>query len=76
MKKAESARLREWADGIALRRGKHVAAVALARRLAGILYAMWRDQSEYDPNEVGRRGYVRQVAERRVDAVKSIGERW
>jgi transposase len=61
-KKAETARLREWADGIALRRGTHVAAVALARRLAGILYAMWRDQTEYDPNEVGRRGHVRQVA--------------
>jgi transposase len=61
-KKPETARLREWADGIALRRGSHVAAVALARRLAGILYAMWRDQTEYDPKELGRRGHVRHVA--------------
>jgi transposase len=35
--------LHEWAAGIASRRGSRVAAVALARKLAGILYAMWRD---------------------------------
>lgn len=39
--------LREWAKRIALRRGRRVAVVALARRLAGILYAMWRDRTEY-----------------------------
>jgi transposase len=61
-KKPETVRLRDWADGIALRRGSHVAAVALARRLAGILYAMWRDQTEYDPNQLGRRAKVRQAA--------------
>jgi transposase len=32
-----------WATRIAARRGKKIAAVALARKLAGILYAMWRD---------------------------------
>jgi transposase len=61
-KKPETAQLRDWADRIALRRGSHVAAVALARRLAGILYAMWRDQTEYDPNQIGRRGQKRRVA--------------
>jgi transposase len=61
-KKPETAQLREWADRIALRRGSHVAAVAPARRLAGILYAMWRDHTEYDPNQIGRRGQMRQVA--------------
>ncbi len=35
------------ADGIAARRGKRIAAVAFARRLAGILYAMWRDGQDY-----------------------------
>ena len=35
--------LRAWALRIAARRGKHVAVVALARRLAGILYALLRD---------------------------------
>jgi hypothetical protein len=33
---------------IAARRGKRIAVVALARRLSGILYAMWRDGSEYE----------------------------
>jgi transposase len=45
----------QWTDRIAHRRGRRVAAVALARRLAGILYAMWRDGSDYDPVRMGRR---------------------
>jgi transposase len=36
----EAEALRTWALRIAARRGKHVAVVALARRLAGILYAL------------------------------------
>jgi transposase len=36
-----------WAQRVALRRGKHIAIVALARKLAGILFAIWRDQSTY-----------------------------
>ena len=38
-----------WALRIATRRGKHVAVVALARRLAGILYALLRDGTVYAP---------------------------
>jgi len=38
-----------WALRIAARRGKHVAVVALARRLAGILYALLRDGTVYAP---------------------------
>ena len=38
-----------WALRIAARRGKHVAVVALARRLAGILYALLRDGTVYTP---------------------------
>jgi transposase len=37
-----------WAQAIELRRGKRVAAIALARKMAGILYAMWRDRLPYD----------------------------
>src|SRR5262245_59736380 len=37
--------LRQWATRIAARRGKKVAVVALARRLAGILFAMLRDET-------------------------------
>ncbi len=44
---ATAAPLRAWAERIAARRGRSVAAVALARRLAGILYAMWRDGTGY-----------------------------
>jgi transposase len=39
--------LRDWAQAIGQRRGKRVAAIALARRLARILYAMWRDETDY-----------------------------
>ena len=39
--------LREWTARIALRRGQRIAIVALARRLAGILFAMWRDQTVF-----------------------------
>lgn len=39
--------LRAWAERIATRRSRSIAAVAMARRLAGILYAMWRDGAEY-----------------------------
>ena len=41
--------LRAWALHIAARRGKPIAVVALARRLAGILYALLRDGSVFDP---------------------------
>jgi transposase len=44
--------LRTWALGIAARRGKRIAVVALARRLAGIAYAMWRDGRPYDPAQL------------------------
>jgi len=39
----------QWAAEIEKRRGKHVALVALARKMAGILFAIWRDGSVYDP---------------------------
>jgi transposase len=46
-KSPETAALRTWALKIAVRRGNRIAVVALARRLAGILYAMWRDNTPY-----------------------------
>jgi len=39
---ARTADLRDWATRIAVRRGKGIAVVALARRLAGILFALLR----------------------------------
>ena len=44
----------QWSMEVEKRRGKHVAVAALARRLVGILYAMWRDLRPYDRNHRGR----------------------
>jgi transposase len=49
MKNPDTAHLREWAEQITARRGRKIAVVALARRLAGILFAMMRDGAEYKP---------------------------
>jgi transposase len=51
-KDPETAALRAWGLRIAERRGKRIAVVAIARRLAGILYAMWRDQRSYDATKL------------------------
>ena len=51
-KNEETEALRTWALLVAARRGKRIAVVALARRLAGILYAMWRDNSPYDEKKI------------------------
>ena len=44
--------LQTWALRLAARRGTHVAVVALARRLAGILYALLRDGTVFEPPRV------------------------
>ncbi len=51
VKQARAQPLQAWAERIAARRGKRVAVVALARRLAGILYAMMRDGTEFDAGQ-------------------------
>jgi hypothetical protein len=38
-----------WARQIAERRGKRIAIVALARKIATILWRLWKDGSHYDP---------------------------
>ncbi len=40
-----------WAEKVAQRRGKRIAVVAMARKLAGVLAAMWRDETTYDPGK-------------------------
>ena len=44
---AEGAALRTWAHAVADRRGRRIAIVALARRLARVLYALWRDGTDF-----------------------------
>jgi transposase len=41
------AMLKAWGEQVARRRGKRIATVGLARRIAGILYALWRDETDY-----------------------------
>ena len=47
--------LRRWGRELAARRGRKIAVVALARRLAGILWAMWRKGTVYEAARLGRR---------------------
>jgi transposase len=51
---AGSATLHAWAQRLGERRGRRIAVVALARRLARILWAMWRDGQDFEPARVGR----------------------
>jgi len=37
-----------WALEVAHRRGRRIAVVALARKVAGVLFALWRDGTSYD----------------------------
>jgi transposase len=51
-KSPDTAALRAWTRPIAHRRGTRIAVVALARRLAGVLSAMWRDGVAYDAQRI------------------------
>jgi transposase len=50
----EALPLRSWAAEIEKRRGTRIATVALARKLAGILFALWRDATTYEPTRAAR----------------------
>jgi transposase len=45
-----------WVTKLIKRRGKRIAVVALARRLVGVLWAMWRDGTVYDPGHLAQQG--------------------
>jgi len=47
MRRGPGVGLAAWAHRLAARRGRRVAIVALARRLARILFAIWRDDQPY-----------------------------
>lgn len=44
----------QWAKRIAARRGAQVAIMALARKLAHVLYALWKHEASYDPSRAVR----------------------
>lgn len=43
-----------WAKQIATRRGDPIAVVALARKMSTVMYALWRDQTSYQPRRATR----------------------
>lgn len=47
MRSRQNTALKQWATQLAQRRGKWVAIIGLARKLAGTLFAMWRDETEF-----------------------------
>jgi transposase len=59
---ASVAELQAWTAKVGTRRGRSIAAVALGRRLAGILYALWRDGTRYDPKRLEHRHGLAGVA--------------
>jgi transposase len=46
--------LKSWGQAVSKRRGKRVGVIAVARRLAGILWAIWRHNRRYDPSSLGQ----------------------
>lgn len=53
-----------WSQGISDRRGIFIGVVALARKLAGIMFAIWRDGSEYKAAHERRAQHERKAAAR------------
>jgi hypothetical protein len=49
----QSSPLKTWTLAVQRRRGKHVAVVALARRLAGVLWAIWYEGTVFEAARVG-----------------------
>ncbi len=71
LRKKDDDPLARWARQIARRRGARIAVVALARRLAGVLWAIWRDDTVYDSHRVGLKsaqGVSRHAREREFQA--------
>lgn len=43
-----------WAKAVAERRGKRIAVVAVARRLARVMWAIWKDGTFYEPEHLAK----------------------
>jgi len=67
--------LRRWGRELVARRGRKIAVVALARRLAGILWAMWRRGTVYEPARLGLRAPSRQDATVEALGMKTAGKK-
>lgn len=51
---AKSSPMVTWSAEVEKRRGKRMAVVALARKMAGVLFAMWRDGTLFDREQGGK----------------------
>jgi transposase len=75
--------LRRWALDIAKNHGKNgkkIAAVALARKLACVMWAMWRDGTVYDPLQGARKSTkglraAAQSADLRAEAMSRVAKK-
>ena len=72
--------LHQWAQATAERRGRRIAVVAVARKLAGLLWAMWRDGTVYDVELTavsGARGLraAAQATEQRATALEDAARK-
>lgn len=66
-----------WSYEVEQRRGKRVAIVAMARKLAGILFALLRDGTRYEPTRASTRGVelvaeAKQRADEEMQAVRAM----
>lgn len=59
--------LTRWGNTLLERRGKKVGVVAVARKLAGVLWAMWKNGTVYDA-ELLRKGSIRGLEQQAQDA--------
>jgi transposase len=60
-----------WGKAVKKRRSAQIAAVAVARKLAGVLWAMWRKQTVYEPSAlalVSSDGLQRQASDTKREA--------
>jgi transposase len=58
IRKYPSDPISRWGAQIAARRGAKIAAVAIARKLAGVMFALWRDNSSYNATRATSTGSV------------------
>ena len=67
--------LRQWGNELVARRGRKIAVVALAHRLAGILWAMWRKGTVYEPKRLGLRSPTEQNATAAATGMKKAAKK-
>jgi transposase len=65
--------IKAWADALVARRGRRIAVVAIARRLAGVLWAMWRDGTVYDAQVVGQASALGTAREAQSTSLRAKG---